>query len=235
MRKLLLLTTVIAMCSLTACETLKMIDLTKFNAMDSLSTDKIIAGLKEALSTGSTRAVSKLSKQGGFSQNKLYRIGIPKKLITVTDTLKTIGLGFIVSDFEKKMNQAAEEASKSAGPVFINAITQMKFSDAKKILDGSDTAATDYLHKTTYAELFDLYKPIIKENMSKVGVTKIYNNLMNKYAAIPFKSKPQFSLDDYITKQALKGMFGMLAKEEIQIRKNPAARTSELLKQVFGK
>ena len=235
MHKLLLSLSVISLLALASCETLKMVDLTKFNTSGALTTDKIIAGLKEALNAGSDNAVKELSKQGGFSQNDSYRIGMPKALSEVTDTMKTIGLGSMVADFENKMNKAAEQATASAGPVFMDAITQMKFSDAKKILDGSDTAATDYLRKTTYPKLMELYKPIIEKNMKEVGAVQLYNNLMSKYDAIPFKSKPKFSLEDYVTDKALDSMFTLLAVEEKKIRQNPAARTTELLKEVFGK
>ncbi len=235
MKQLYLVTAIVLLVTCTSCETLKLADLTSLSSGSELSTNKIIAGLKEALTTGADSAVKQLSQNGGFSKNSLYRIGIPKKLTGVTDTMKKLGMGFMVTDFENKMNVAAEQATAVAGPVFVEAITQMNFSDAKEILAGSDNAATDYLRKTTYAKLFKLYKPIVKENMQKVGVAKIYNNLMSKYDAIPFKSKPKFSLEDYITNQSLNGIFNLLAVEEKKIRENPAARTTELLKEVFGK
>lgn len=235
MKKIHLLTAFVLIITCTSCETLKIADLTNFSSVNKLSTAKIIAGLKEALTTGSNSAVKQLSQDGGFTKNRLYRIGIPEKLSGVTDTMKKVGLGFMVTEFEHKMNEAAEQATAVAGPVFVDAITQMNFTDAKEILSGNNNAATEYLWKTTYSKLFELYKPIVKAKMTKVGVAKVYNNLMSKYDAIPFKSKPKFSLEDYITNQSLDGMFDLLAVEEKKIRENPAARTTELLKEVFGK
>lgn len=234
MKYINIITSITILVLITSCETLKLADLGEWGAGGGLTTEKIIAGLKQALDMGTESAVNQLSQKGGFSNNKLYRIGMPKELVEVTDTMKKIGLGFMVTNFENRMNLAAEKASAQATPVFLDAIKQMTFSDAKKILNGPDTAATDYLKKTTFTKLTNLYQPIIKENMEKVGAVKYYNSLMAKYDAIPFKSKPRFSLDDYITKKALNAMFSELAKEETKIRTNPAARTTELLKQVFG-
>lgn len=227
---------VIFMVILTACETLKLGDLQQVldNSGGNLATDKIIAGLKQALDVGTENAVKQLSQNGGFSKSNLYRIGMPKELQDVGNTMKQLGLGFLVESFEGKMNEAAEQASSQAGPVFLDAIKQMTFADAKEILYGSDTAATDYLRKTTSAKLIKLYQPIVEKNMNAVGVVQTYSELMKKYDAIPFKSKPKFSLENYITDKALNGMFAVLAKEEKKIRKDPAARTTELLKEVFG-
>jgi hypothetical protein len=219
---------------ITSCETLKLPDFGEWQDSSSLSTEKIVAGLKQALDKGTAVAVSQLSKQGGFSSNKAYRIGVPKGLDDVAATLKKIGLGSLVTSFENKMNDAAEQASASAGPVFLDAIKKMTFSDARNILNGSNTAATDYLKKTTFATLKKQYEPIVTKSINKVGVGRLYNDLMAKYDAIPFKAKPSFSLENYITDKALNALFLELAKEETKIRENPAARTTELLKQVFG-
>jgi uncharacterized protein DUF4197 len=233
MTKFKLLTGIIAVIALTSCETLDFSNLQNFNSSGGLTTGKIVAGLKEALDSGTEDAVKQLSKDGGFAKNNSFRIGMPKELQNVTDTMKSIGLGFMLESFEKKMNEAAERASISAGPVFLAAIKQMKFNDAKEILYGSDTAATAYLKKTTSKKLIQLYKPIVGKSMKDVGAVKFYNELISKYDAIPFKSKPKFSLDDYITDKALNAMFSLLADEEKKIRKDPAARTTQLLQEVF--
>lgn len=215
-----------------SCEILNIAQLTSQGG--GLNQQTIIAGLKEALEIGSDNAVKQLSSAGGFNKNKLLRIGMPKELNKVTDTIRSIGLGFMVDNFEGKMNEAAEKASASAGPVFLNAIKNMTFDDAKKILNGPDTAATDYFKKNTSKELQKLYLPIVKEKMAEVGAVKMYNNLMDKYDAIPLKSKPKFNLESYVTDKALDGMFSVMADEEKKIRKDPVARTTELLKKVFG-
>lgn len=218
----------------TSCETLDLARLSSLTDSGGLSTNTIIAGLKEALNKGTDQAVDQLSQKGGFSRNSLFRIKLPQQLTDVKSTMKKLGLGFMVDSFENKMNEAAEQASKSAGPVFVDAIKQMTFADAKEILNGSDTAATDYLKKTTSKKLLELYKPIVTKNMEEVGVAQAYNKLISKYDALPFKSKPKLSLEEYITSKALHAMFSVLAEEEKKIRQDPTARTTELLQKVFG-
>lgn len=234
MKKMNLIFAFAGMLFLSSCETLDVKSILDMGSSQGPGTEKIIAGLKQALDLGTGNAVQQLSKKGGFSKVSIYHIAMPKELKEVSDTLKSIGLGALVNNFESKMNKAAEHASSSAGPVFLDAIKDMKFSDAKKILDGPDTAATDYFKKTTSARLKEIYKPIIKKNMNEVGVVSIYNDIMSKYDAIPFKSKPEFSLENYITDKALNAMFSVVAEEEKKIRQNPSARTTELLRQVFG-
>ncbi len=191
MTKFHIFATMTTLLTLTSCETLNITELSSLiiDPPASLSTEKIIDGLKEALATGTDSAVKQLSQKEGFSKNDLFRVKIPKKLTKVTDTMKKIGLGFLVDNFENKMNEAAERATASAGPVFFEAIKQMKFTDAKNILYGEKTAATDYLKKTTSGKLIQLYKPIIEKSMKEVGVVKIYNDLMSKYDAIQIKTK----------------------------------------------
>ena len=227
---------IVSVCLLPACEVLETLSkLQKASTSNNLTNEKIIAGLKEALNISTKNATQQLSSNEAFSKESIYRIQIPEKLQNVTDTMKKIGLGFMVDDFENKMNDAAREASAYASPVFINAIKKMSFNDARKILYSSDSAATDYFKRNTYNELNTLYRPIIKKNMEKLGVIKMYNELMDKYDAIPFKDKPKFSLDSYITEQALNAMFLKLSEEEKKIRNNPSARCTKLLKEVFGK
>ena len=141
----------------------------------------------------------------------------------------------MVDTFEAKMNAAAEEAAAQAAPVFLEAISSMTFEDAKAILQGEDDAATQYFKEKTSARLRDMYAPIVRRKMDEVGAAKVYSSLVDKYNAIPFTKKPDFSLENYVTDKALDGLFLKLADMEKQIRTDPAARTTALLKQVFGK
>jgi len=202
---------------------------------EELSVDTIIKGLKEALRIGSKKAVNKLSVPGGYGKDPLLRIPIPKDLENLADTLKKIGMGPQVDAFEDKMNEAAEHAATQAVPIFIDAIKQMTFKDARKILKGNNTAATDYFKKKTTDPLKNLYMPIVKEQMNEVGVVKRYNKLVKKYNSIPLTKKIDFSLEVYITDKALKGLFKVLEDVEKDIRTDPAARTTKLLKRVFAK
>ena len=198
-------------------------------------TDTTIAnGLKEALAKGTDKAVTTLSKDGGYSKNLLYKITVPKDLQKFANTLRKIGLGSQVNYFESKMNEAAEEACKKAAPIFLDAITEMTLEDVRKILMGNQTAATDYFRNKTSTALKAEYFPIVKVKMEEIGLVSDYNKLMDKYNNIPFTPKVSFNLEDYITDNALKGLFSMLAETEKDIRENPAARTTALLKRVFA-
>jgi hypothetical protein len=199
-----------------------------------LTTETIVAGLKDALRVGTERAVGLLAKPGGYSANPLLKLAVPEQLEKVTSTLRKVGLGSYVDQFEAKMNEAAEQAVVQAVPVFAAAVSEMTFEDAKGILNGSNTAATEYFQRKTVAHLHELYAPIVRRKMDEVGAAKVYNSIMEKYNAIPFTSKPDFSLDRYVTDKALSGVFMKLGEMEKDIRANPAARSTELLKRVFG-
>jgi hypothetical protein len=199
-----------------------------------LSTETIVAGLKEALSAGTERAAGALSRPGGYGANPTLKLLVPQQLDKVTSTLRKVGLGSYVDQFEAKMNEAAEQAAAKAVPVFAQAVRDMTFEDAKGILQGGNTAATDYFKAKTSAPLRDMYAPIIRGKMDEVGAAKVYNSLMDKYNAIPFSSKPDFTLEHYVTDKALTGLFAKLGEMEAQIRADPAARTTTLLKRVFG-
>ncbi len=209
--------------------------------LDSIKKDKalslqtIIAGLKEALRVGTDNAVKTTSKKGGYWNNAAIRIPMPPELEKVGSTLRTIGLGKRIDEFEAKMNEAAEKAAKQAAPVFIDAIKQMTFEDAKKILRGRDREATDYFQAKTTDPLTKLYAPIVRRQMEKVGAVRSYNELMARYRRIPLVPKPKFDLDEYVTAKALEGLFKVVGDEESNIRKNPAARTTELLRKVFAR
>jgi hypothetical protein len=200
-----------------------------------LTEGTVIAGLKEALAVGTGNAVVQTSASGGFADNKRLRIPTPEKISKVTDTLRKVGMGATVDRFEAKMNEAAERAAGEAKPVFINAIRQMSFADARAILKGGDTAATDYFRSKTETELERRFQPVISRKMNEVGAVQVYNDLVDRYNKIPLTKKPAFTLEEYVTAEALDGLFLVLADEEKKIRRDPAARTTELLRQVFSR
>jgi hypothetical protein len=200
-----------------------------------LSEGTVVAGLKEALRVGTDRAVSTLSKEGGYAENTALRIGMPEQLAKLANTLRQIGLGQQVDLFEQKMNEAAESAASKAAPVFLNAIGQMSFADARQVLGGDQTAITDYFREKTLTRLTELYTPVVREHMNQVGAVKQYNTIVGRYRSVPLVPKIDFSPDSYVTEQALKGLFVSLAEVERDIRTNPAARTTDLLRQVFDR
>ncbi len=204
------------------------------NGGTSLSNSEIIAGLKEALEIGSKNAAGSTSKLDGFYRNSLIKIPFPPEAVEMEKKLRAIGMGKQVDEFVMTLNRAAEEASKQAAPVFIDAIKGMSITDGLGILRGSDTAATGFLRQRTAANLHIKFKPVIHAATQKVNVTKYWSPLMNTYNAIPFVKKMNPDLDEYITQRGLNGLFKVVAQEETKIRKDPAARVTALLKKVFG-
>lgn len=200
-----------------------------------LSNDEIIAGLKEALSVGAQNSSSKLSSLDGFFANAAIKVLMPAEAKKVETTLRNAGMGQMVDDAILSMNRAAEEASKSAAPIFIDAIKQIGFQDALGILRGTDTAATSYLKGKTISPLTSAFKPVIDEALQKTGATKYWKTVFETYNKLPttFK-KINTDLSGYVTEKALSGLFYQVAIEEQQIRKNPAARVNDVLKKVFG-
>ncbi len=194
-----------------------------------------VSGLKEALSVGTESAVAQTSKEGGYWNNPSLKIPLPKDLRKFADTLRGIGLGDQVELLEKKMNEGAEMAAASATPVFMNAINNMAIPDAMGILNGSDSAATDFFRAKTYMQLKSQYSPIIGKELEQVGAVKLYNELYQKYSMLPLVPKLDVKLEDYVAGKALDGLFSVVAGEEKKIRQDPAARTTELLQKVFAK
>jgi len=194
---------------------------------------RIVAGLKEALEVGTERAVGQTSRPDGFLDNSSIRIPLPDQLATMGKGLRALGLGAEVDELEVAMNRAAEEASGEATAVFWDAIGQMSFSDARGILDGGPTAATDYFEKTTRDPLNARFGPIVAKRMETVGVVEQYQALADRYAALPFTEAPTAKLEQYVTDGALDGLFHVLGNEERKIREDPAARSTALLKEVF--
>jgi hypothetical protein len=199
-----------------------------------LTADTIVAGLKEALKVGTDRAVAQVAREGGYAGNALIRIPTPSELEKAAGLMRRIGLGGMVDNFEQKMNMAAEHAARQAAPVFWDALVSMSFQDAKGILQGDNSAATAYFKGKTQDRLREMYAPIVAQHLNSVGAVRAYNELMDRYAAIPLAQKPEFRVEDYATQKALDGLFTVLAAEETRIRQDPAARTTALLQRVFG-
>lgn len=194
----------------------------------------ISGGLKEALNNGISKQVTKLTTTDGFYNNNLVKILLPEELKKVDAGLRKIGLSNLADEGLKAINRAAEDAVKEATPIFVNAVTNMSFTDAKTILLGNENAATNYLQNSTATALYTKFNPVIKNSFSKVGADKIWTNIINKYNTIPLVKKVNPDLTDYVTNQALIGVFTMIAIEEKNIRTNLNARTSFLLQQVFA-
>jgi hypothetical protein len=203
-------------------------------AEDKSDDGTIISGLKEALTIGTRNAVTNVSAVDGYLGNMDIKIPMPEKIRTVADVLSRVGYRKQVDDFIVSMNRAAERAAPKATDYFVGAIREMTFDDARNILNGGDTAATDYFKSKTYDKLYDAFKPAISSSMNEVGVTRSYKEMIGKYESIPFVERKSVDLDHYVTAKALDGLFYMVAQEEKDIRTDPAARVTELLKTVFG-
>lgn len=199
----------------------------------SLSSSEIVSGLKEALSLGAKKSGDKLSATDGFYKDAAVKILLPKQVQNVESKMKMLGLGKLVDDAELRMNRAAEDASKTAAPIFLDAIKKMTVTDALNILRGADTAATGYLRKTTSTSLTTAFRPIIEESLKKVDAAKYWKDVFSAYNK--FTSTPvDTDMNSYVTAKALDGLFYYVAQEEVNIRKNPAARVTDILKSVFG-
>lgn len=199
-----------------------------------LSSEEIANGLKEALTNGISKGSDLVSKVDGYYKNPEIKIPFPPEAKNAETKLRAIGMGADVDNFILSLNRAAEDAAKEAKPIFVSAIKSMTIQDATSILKGKDDEATRYLKKTTSNPLKDKFKPIVKASLNKVNATKYYTDLVKAYNKIPLVQKMNPDLDDYATDKAIEGLFVMIAKEEKNIRENPVARTSELLKKVFG-
>jgi hypothetical protein len=199
-----------------------------------LSEGKIIEGLKQALEVGTAKAVDLVSKTDGYYKNPQIKIPLPESVQKAEKILRTAGLGAQMDAFDLSMNRAAEQAAPEAKALFLGAVKEMSFDDAKKILNGSDDAATQYLRGKTGSQLAEKFKPIVHNAMAQVGVTKTYQDLEAKVKSIPFGPNLSTDVDQHVTDKALDGLFTMLAAEEKKIRKDPAARVTDLLKEVFG-
>lgn len=202
-----------------------------------LSESEIVSGLKEALANGVESAINTLGQPGGFAGNKLVEIAVPDSLKTIAKTARTLGQGSYVDSFESSMNSAAEKAVPEAATILSNAIRDMSVTDAMNILNGSDDAATQYFRKASEASLVSKFKPIVTQATDSTGVTSYYKQLTGKVAPLlgGLLNNSSLDLDQYVTDEAMDGLFQYIAKEEKSIRDNPAARTTDILKKVFGK
>lgn len=194
-----------------------------------------VDGIKEALVKGTGESVAMVSKLNGFFSNPEIKIPFPENARTIESKLRDFGLGSQVDEVILSINRAAEDAAKSAQPIFVSAITGMNISDAIQIVKGPNDAATQYLAKTTTPELKAKFSPVIKASLDRVDATRLWADLINAYNQIPFVARQNPDLTGYVTDKAISGLFTMIAKEELKIRQNPVARTTELLQKVFGK
>jgi uncharacterized protein DUF4197 len=204
------------------------------NSGSGLSDAKIGSGLQEALKVGTESAVVQTGTTDGFLMNNAIKILMPKSLQTIEKPLRMVGYGPQIDEFIVGMNRAAEKAVPFAKDIFFAAIGEMSFDDARKILNGNDTAATDYFKSKTSKKLQTAFLPSVKEVMDQVGVNRQYNDLIGKYKDVPFSKNIAFDTNQYVTEKATDGIFFVVGQEEKKIRTNPAARATDLLKEVFG-
>lgn len=200
-----------------------------------LSDAKIGSGLKEALQVGTENAVKLTGRTDGYFKNQAIKILMPERLRTLEKGLRAVGYGPQIDEFVLSMNRAAERAAPAAKQIFWDAIGEMTFDDARKILNGGDTAATDYFKVKTTDKLTTAFRPTVEKTMNEYNVTRQYKELVGRYQAIPFVKSETFDIDSYVVRKSLDGLFYTVGQEERKIRTNPAARATDLLKEVFGK
>jgi hypothetical protein len=220
--------------SLTSCAELQQVVNQFPQSGSTIGNTDIAMGLRQALDLGINKQVSKLTQTDGFFKNDLVKILLPEELQKVDSALRKIGLSSLADEGLKVLNRAAEDAVKEATPIFVNAVKEIIFDDAKNILLGSNDAATQYLTSKTKTELYNKFKPVISTSFGKVGVDQIWTNLISKYNALPLTNDVNTDLTDYVTNQALQGVYKMIAVEEEAMRTKVTARTTDLLKKVFA-
>jgi hypothetical protein len=203
-------------------------------SMSVTASEKAADGLKEALQVGVKNAVKKVGVLDGYFKNEMIKIVLPKDLRTAEEYLDKIGAGKYTDQVVERMNRAAEEAAPLAQDIFMDAVKKLTFDDALKILNGKDNEATKYLQEKTTSSLTESFTPIVRQSMDKVGAIKAYNDLVDKYSKNPLLEKVDLDLNKYVTEHAIEGLFKVVAEEEAKIRKDPEARISDLLKDVFG-
>ncbi len=201
---------------------------------NSLSEEEVVKGLKEALTVGTNNSVTTASKFDGFFKNPAIKIPFPKEAQEMERTLRSLGMDKQVNQFVMTLNRAAENAAKDAAPIFIEAIKNISITDAFNILKGADDAATVFLKNATTAQLKEKFRPVIKNSLQKVAITKYWKPLANKYNKLPMVKKINPNLEEYVTGKVIQGIFHLIAEEEKKIRKDPLARVSDILKKVFG-
>ncbi|MBU2927373.1 DUF4197 domain-containing protein [Winogradskyella psychrotolerans] len=230
-----IITSILCLSLMVSCAELQqVVDSLPQGTSDVLGNADIAAGLREALDTGIEKQVTKLTAEDGFFKNELVKIVLPEELQKVDSALRKIGLSSLADEGLKVLNRAAEDAVSEATPIFVNAVKEITFDDAKNILLGDDNAATSYLTSKTETELYSKFKPVINNSFSKVGADQIWSNLITKYNNIPLTNNVNPDLTDYVTQEALKGVYTMIAVEEKEIRTKVSSRGSDLLKKVFA-
>jgi len=208
-----------------------------FSQADNLTAgdDDLVSGLKEALDVGTKKAVELVSQVDGYFSHEVIKILVPEDMQKIADTLAAVGFQKQVDEFILSMNRAAEKAAPVAISIFVDAIKGMSFDNARGILTGGDTAATEYFKENTSETIYEAFKPVVTSSMEEVGVTKTFKTLTDKYSSLPFVEKKSIDLDHYVTTKALDGLFYMLGEEEKKIRTDPAARVTDILQKVFKK
>ncbi|HTO88735.1 MAG TPA: DUF4197 domain-containing protein [Thermoanaerobaculia bacterium] len=235
-RATIIIAAFLALAAFSAAQTIDTSQWLKSSSKSDLSNKDIVAGLKDALKVGSGEAVSLTGRTDGYFGNAAIKILMPEKLASVEKGLRLLGQGEKVDEFVLSMNRAAEKAAPAAKDIFWDAITKMTFEDARKILGGGDTAATDYFRAKTGDALTVAFRPIVTDSMKDVGVVQQYKELQSSYASVPFASSlPSIDIETYVVGKALDGLFLVLGQEERKIRQDPAARVTDVLKLVFGK
>ncbi len=230
---LILSTFLVAIFSCTQAEINKALD--AVNSAGGSNSSEISDGLKTALQIGIGNGSTLLSQPNGY-YNSLYKILLPADVQKIANKLKFIpGFSQVEETLIQKINRSAEDAAIGAKPIFIDAIKAMTFTDALNILMGADNAATSYLERSTRTQLYSRFNPVILQSLNKFGALDYYKSAVDKYNSIPLVEKLNPRIDDYVTNKALDGLFSMVASEELKIRKNPAARVTDILKRVFAK
>ncbi|MDC8006207.1 DUF4197 domain-containing protein [Aureisphaera galaxeae] len=218
----------------TSCDELQNVVSTLPQGDGGISDAMIGNGLRQALDFGIDKQVQKLTQKDGFYRNELVKILLPEELQKVDKALRDIGLSSLADEGIKALNRAAEDAVKEATPIFVDAVKGITFNDAKNILLGPDNSATNYLKGRTNTALYNKFSPVIQNSFGKVGADQIWTNIINKYNTIPFVNKVNPDLTDYVTNEALKGVYTMISVEEKQIRTKISSRTTDLLRKVFA-
>ncbi len=199
-----------------------------------LTRPEVVQGLKDALAKGVSRGAAVASAKNGYLNNPKLKIPFPEEISQVENALRKIGLGGEVDRFVRQLNRSAEKAAVKAKPIFIKAITSMTIRDAFEILNGAPDAATQYLLRTTGGDLSDAFRPVVAEMLEETSTTRYYGDIVNRYNRIPLVKKVDPDLGTYATNKAIEGLFLLIAEEEANIRANPRARTTQILRRVFG-
>jgi len=216
------------------CDTLSQVAQTTAQQYSNPTNTEISNGLKQALELGTSKSSDQLSVVDGFFANAAVKILFPPEAQKAEKTLRSIGLGKLADNVILSLNRAAEDAAKQAKPIFVSAIKQMTLQDVTNILLGNKDAATEYFKRTTTLQLSASFKPVIQTSLNKVGATKYYSDAATAYNKVPFATKINPNITEYVTQKAIDGLFYEIAKEELNIRQNLGARTTPLLQKVFG-